>query len=225
MEIYKILSNIMVERGLTIPDVARACNLSDSTVRGIVVRKQKSVALEVAFKLSSGLCVSLERLNGEMELEQNSSFAERLKLALGSVTSTELASQIGLSKQAISTYLTSTRTPKLPVVKSIAVALDVSEMWLMGYDVPKERREDTPLQDSIPSLSSLEIDIIKKYRSLDLRGQKAVLDTLNRECEFVDAAPASSGISQEIIADAIHTIDDLAGVTSTINQLQSTSKK
>lgn len=64
MEIYKILTEIMEERGLSIADVARICNLPDSTVRGIIKRKQCSTALEVAFKLAEGLGVSLERLNG-----------------------------------------------------------------------------------------------------------------------------------------------------------------
>lgn len=67
MEIYKILQEIMDEKSLSIPEIARLCNLSDSTVRAIMVRKSKSVALEVAFKLSKGLNVSLERLNGEKE--------------------------------------------------------------------------------------------------------------------------------------------------------------
>lgn len=64
MDFYEILQEIMDEQGLNIPAVARACGLSDGTVRSIFVRKQKNVALEVAFKLSSGLNVSLERLNG-----------------------------------------------------------------------------------------------------------------------------------------------------------------
>lgn len=64
MEIYKILDQIMAEKNLKIADVARICNLPDSTVRGIKKRKQDTVALEVAFKLSKGLNVSLERLNG-----------------------------------------------------------------------------------------------------------------------------------------------------------------
>lgn len=65
MEVYKILQNIMDEQRLSIPDVARACGLSDSTVRGIITRKQKSIALEVAFKLSQGLNVNIECLNGD----------------------------------------------------------------------------------------------------------------------------------------------------------------
>lgn len=64
-EIYKILESIMEKQKMSVADVARACNLPDSTVRGIISRKQKSIALEVAFKLSRGLNVSLATLNGE----------------------------------------------------------------------------------------------------------------------------------------------------------------
>lgn len=67
MEFYKILASIMEQKQLSIPDVARACGLSDSTVRSIFDRKQKKIALNVAFKLSRGLHVSLERLAGETE--------------------------------------------------------------------------------------------------------------------------------------------------------------
>ena len=70
MEIYKFLQSYMKEHNLKIAEVARICGLPDSTVRGIITRKQKSVALEVAFKLSDGLNVSLEKLNGEDLLEK-----------------------------------------------------------------------------------------------------------------------------------------------------------
>lgn len=67
MAIYEILEKIMVERHMSIADVARICNLPDSTVRGIIRRKQENVALDVAFRLSDGLDVSLEKLNGMPE--------------------------------------------------------------------------------------------------------------------------------------------------------------
>lgn len=67
MDFYAVLTEIMDEKKMTIPDVARACNLTDSTVRSIIDRKQKKIALNVAFKLHQGLGVSLERLNGMNE--------------------------------------------------------------------------------------------------------------------------------------------------------------
>ena len=71
VEFYLILEEIMKEKGMNIPAVARACSLPDTTVRSIMVRKQKNVALEVAFKLSQGLGVSLQRLNGMPELPKD----------------------------------------------------------------------------------------------------------------------------------------------------------
>ena len=70
MDFYSILQEILSEKGLSIPEAARACGLSDSTLRSIITRKNKTVALEVAMKISKGLCVSLERLNGMKELGQ-----------------------------------------------------------------------------------------------------------------------------------------------------------
>ena len=63
MEFYKVLQAIMDEKQMNIPDVARASGLSDSTIRSIVKRKSKTVALEVAAKLSHGLGISLEYFN------------------------------------------------------------------------------------------------------------------------------------------------------------------
>ena len=62
MDFYKILEDIMQQKSISIPDVARMCNLPDSTIRSIISRKSKTVALEVAFKISKGLNVSLEEL-------------------------------------------------------------------------------------------------------------------------------------------------------------------
>lgn len=80
MAFYQILQEIMDEKGMRVADVARACNLPDSTVRSILARKNESVALEVAFKLSKGLDVSLERLNNEYP-EDHTSESDRLDVS------------------------------------------------------------------------------------------------------------------------------------------------
>lgn len=69
MEFYKILEDIMSEKNMSIPDVSRATGISDSTLRSIINRKTKSASLEVAFKISKGLNVSLERLNGDAKIK------------------------------------------------------------------------------------------------------------------------------------------------------------
>lgn len=72
MEIYEILSQIMEERNLKVAEVARLCDLPDGTVRGIIKREQKDIALKVALKLSKGLGVSIEYLNGMPERKKSS---------------------------------------------------------------------------------------------------------------------------------------------------------
>ena len=66
VEFYRILEQIMEEKNMSIPEVACACEIPDSTIRSIITRKSKNVSLDVAFKLSNGLNVSLERLNGDI---------------------------------------------------------------------------------------------------------------------------------------------------------------
>lgn len=80
MEFYKILMDIMNDKNLSIPDVARLTRLSDSTIRSIIARKTKNVSLEVAFKMSKGLNVSLERLNGESVEEPSTLSTNETKL-------------------------------------------------------------------------------------------------------------------------------------------------
>lgn len=62
----------MEDRDLSIANIAKICDLPDSTVRGIIKREQNTVALDVAFKLADGLNVSLEYLNGlPFEIHKN----------------------------------------------------------------------------------------------------------------------------------------------------------
>lgn len=154
-----------------------------------------------------------------MGLELKSSFPERLKLALGEMTSTELAKKIGLSKQTISSYLTGVRNPKLPVVKSIAEALEVSEMWLMGYDVPMERDEIQPETENKKSeekisLTEHEMLLIQAYRNQPTM-QAAVDRILN--------VPANAN-HDALITDMANTINKVAEVSAR-NQIRRNLKK
>lgn len=74
LEFYKILNQIMSEKNLNIPDVARLTGLSDSTIRSIVNRQSKTIALDVAAKFSNGLNLPLTYLNdGEDSIDQKKS--------------------------------------------------------------------------------------------------------------------------------------------------------
>lgn len=66
---------------------------------------------------------------------------ERMKQAMQMrcMKQVELAEKTGIDKGQISSYLSGKYKPKQENLSLIAVALDVSDYWLMGFDVPCER--------------------------------------------------------------------------------------
>lgn len=69
------------------------------------------------------------------------SFSKRMKEAMNimNIKQVDLVEKTGLTKSAISQYYSGKYEPKQKGIFLIAKALDVSESWLMGYDVPMER--------------------------------------------------------------------------------------
>lgn len=67
--------------------------------------------------------------------------ASRIKKALEirNMKQSELVALTGIGKSSISTYISGEYEPKQKNLYRIAKALDVSEAWLMGLDVPMER--------------------------------------------------------------------------------------
>ena len=65
-------------------------------------------------------------------------FEKRLKeaLELREMSQTELSKKTGISKAALSQYMKGLYRAKQDRVELLANALNVSEAWLMGYDVP-----------------------------------------------------------------------------------------
>ena len=71
------------------------------------------------------------------------STANRIKQALNlrNMRQADLVNLTGIGKSSISTYISGEYEPKQKNIYKIAKALDVSEAWLMGLDVPMERKE------------------------------------------------------------------------------------
>ena len=92
-----------------------------------------------------------------MALNKVASLSDRLKEGLSDdITVTELANKIGMSKQAISTYVTGIRVPNRPVINAISEVLNINPMWLMGYDVKKTmhinpKKVNVPISDDLCS--------------------------------------------------------------------------
>ena len=73
--------------------------------------------------------------------ERVASSADRLKEAMRKAgkTQADLVRETGIGKSNISRYISGRFDPKSDAVHKMAVALNVSEMWLWGCDVPMER--------------------------------------------------------------------------------------
>lgn len=76
-----------------------------------------------------------------MNREKNCELKDRLREALDYVgmKPIELADITGIPKSMVSYYLSGKAVPRADRIYDIAKALDVSEAWLMGFDVTMER--------------------------------------------------------------------------------------
>lgn len=81
-------------------------------------------------------------------------FAARLREAMDhrKVRAVDLAERTGIPKGAISYYTSGKSKPKADRLYTIATALDVSEAWLMGYDVPMQRTQSQKKNDQLAKL-------------------------------------------------------------------------
>lgn len=70
----------------------------------------------------------------------------RKALAVRNMTQTELCARTKIPKSSLSEYLSGKHEPGQDKVFVLAQALDVDPVWLWGYDVPMEKKEDRPVQ-------------------------------------------------------------------------------
>ena len=99
--------------------------------------------------------------------------ADRIKEAmeLRDMRQADLVEKTGISKGALSSYISGRYVPKQNNVYLIAKALDVSEAWLMGADVPMQRIES-------PTLSrrdTLDIEKILEQTREQLTSQEGLM--------------------------------------------------
>lgn len=86
--------------------------------------------------------------------ERKEAFKDRLRRAMSArgMKSVELCERSGVPKSAVSYYLAGKSKPKADRLYIISKALDVSEAWLMGYDVPMDRAEKQKKVDQLAEL-------------------------------------------------------------------------
>lgn len=105
-----------------------------------------------------------------------STTSERLQEAMisASMKQADLARATGLSKGGISNYVTGRYEPKSDIISKLAKALGVSEMWLWGYDVPKERPKENN-SPAEPKLTEGERVLLDLFRRVPEDQQQIVL--------------------------------------------------
>lgn len=64
----------------------------------------------------------------------------------------DLVEKTGVPKGAVSYYLAGKSKPKADRLYIMAQALDISEAWLLGYDVPMGRTDDQKKNDQLAKL-------------------------------------------------------------------------
>ena len=115
-------------------------------------------------------------------------FAERLKELRNAenLTLEDLSNRVGFPCQTLSRWERGERIPKIDIVSQLAESLLVSPLWLIGYDVPSH----TDGKGLV--LSPSEQTMLTKFRTLDTRGQSAVLTVLEHEYNAMQGdSPAS----------------------------------
>lgn len=89
-----------------------------------------------------------------MENEIRAQLQDRLNEAIeaAGMRPIDLCEKTGIPKSMLSYYLNGKTKPKADRLHIIAKALDVSEAWLLGYDVPKYRTADQKKNDQLAQL-------------------------------------------------------------------------
>lgn len=86
--------------------------------------------------------------------KQQESIAQRLRKAMDAKgkKQVDLVKSTGLDRGSISSYLSGKYEPKQKAIYKLAQALDVSEAWLLGYEVPMDRSLESKKNDQLAKL-------------------------------------------------------------------------
>ncbi len=109
-----------------------------------------------------------------MYKERVASCGHRISKALNlrDMKQSELCKLANVPKSSLSLYLSGAYEPKQDRIYAMAKALNVSEAWLMGYDVPMEKEKISPEE---PKLSEGEKMLLDLFRQVPEDQQQLVL--------------------------------------------------
>jgi transcriptional regulator with XRE-family HTH domain len=117
--------------------------------------------------------------------EKIDSCANRIRkaLALRHMKQYELCKRANIPKSSLSLYLQGAYLPKQDRIYDLAMVLNVSEAWLMGYDVPMEKKSEvSPTRQELSEGEQMLLDLFNRVpedqQKLVLQMIRAALDNL-----------------------------------------------
>ena len=115
---------------------------------------------------------------------KTSSTSLRLKEAMQirQMKQVDLARATGLGKGGISNYVTGRYEPKSDIISKLAKALNCSEMWLWGYDVPMERRQQkiSPIEAELSEGEKMWLELYHKVSDDTKEVLVAMMDSFDK---------------------------------------------
>lgn len=121
-------------------------------------------------------------------LQKVSTISERLQMAMDKrkIKQIDLARVADVNQGALSRYLKGSYEPKSATIYKLALALDVSDMWLEGYDVPMERsqkQKEIDFKNNLYKKIAQDMDLLKtisQYYNLPEEKQKIIRDLVDQ---------------------------------------------
>ena len=106
--------------------------------------------------------------------------SERLQeiISIRNIKQVEIIEKTGISKGALSSYLSGRYVPKQNNIYKLAQVLNVNPAWLMGLDVPMDPAAVPTDQDPAASFTQEETAVALAYRKSDSLTKAMVLRTL-----------------------------------------------
>ena len=115
-----------------------------------------------------------------MEYDRVATCAQRIKRALNikGMKQSDLCRLTKIPKSALSQYISGAFEPKQDRIYLMAQVLNVSEAWLMGLDVPMERKNHSSDKVAEPNLTEGEKLLLELFRRVPEDQQKLVLQMI-----------------------------------------------
>ena len=105
----------------------------------------------------------------------------RKALSIRNMRQSDLCEKVGISKSTLSEYLSGRYLPRQDKTFLLAQALNVDPVWLMGYDVPMEKKAQ-PESKKVPTteqqLSDGEKLVLQLFRQIPEDRQQEALELL-----------------------------------------------